>query len=462
MKKIAIGGGQGFWGDSPDAAIHMIRNADIQYLACDYLAELTLSIMARQKIKDPSKGYAPDFVTRLLKEAGKEARDKGIRIVTNAGGMNVDGCVSAIKNWAEAEVLKGYKIGYVTGDDIKDKIPQLIKDGWDFPSMDTVGSSDDSGVTFDDIKDKIYNCNAYIGHEKIKEAIAEGADTVITGRAADSALFLAPLAHEFGWAENDWDNLAKGIMAGHLLECGGQGAGGNFMYDWRHVPDMEHLGFPIAELTEDTFEITKAPDCGGIISEQSVKEQFLYEVLDPANYLTPDVNVDISHARLFQNGDNRVRVENIKGKERPDTIKLCVGYHKGWKTVSMLSFAWPNAYEKARMCADVIMNKMKEKGMKADDVHISFIGLDALHLGVADKSPETIARLNECVMRIAVFSEDKNECAKIIPEISPLQLNGPQGASFFGGRAHVQEVMALYPTVIPRDALDVRSHIVTI
>ncbi|MCR5656418.1 MAG: DUF1446 domain-containing protein [Butyrivibrio sp.] len=462
MKKIAIGGGQGFWGDSPDAAIHMIRNADIQYLACDYLAELTLSIMARQKIKDPSKGYAPDFVTRLLKEAGKEAKDKGIKIITNAGGMNVDGCVSAIKNWAEGESLKGYKIGYVTGDDIKDKIPELIKEGWDFPSMDTAGSTDDSGVTFDDIKDKIYNCNAYVGHVKIKEAIAEGADTVITGRAADSALFLAPLAHEFGWEENDWDNLAKGIMAGHLLECGGQGAGGNFMYDWRNVPDMEHLGFPIAELTKDSFEITKAPNCGGIISEQSVKEQFLYEVLDPANYLTPDVNVDISHARLIQNGENRVRVENIKGKERPDTIKLCVGYHKGWKTVSMLSFAWPNAYEKAKMCAEVIMNKMKEKGMKADDVHISFIGLDALHLDVADKSPETIARLNECVMRIAVFSEDKNECAKIIPEISPLQLNGPQGASFFGGRAHVQEVMALYPTVIPRDALDVRSHIVTI
>ena len=462
MKKIAIGGGQGFWGDSPDAAIHMIRNADIQYLACDYLAELTLSIMARQKIKDPTKGYAPDFVTRLLKEAGKEAKDKNIKIVTNAGGMNVDGCVNAIKSWAEGENLKGYKIGYVIGDDIKDKIPELIKDGWDFPSMDTAGSNDESGVTFDDIKDKIYNCNAYVGHEKIKEAIAEGADTVITGRAADSALFLAPFAHEFGWETNDWDNLARGIMAGHLLECGGQGAGGNFMYDWRSVPDMEHLGFPIAELTENTFEITKAPNCGGLISEQSVKEQFLYEVLDPANYLTPDVNVDISHATITQNGENRVRVDGIKGKERPDTIKLCVGYHKGWKTVSMLSFAWPNAYEKAKMCADIIMNKMKEKGMKADDVHISFIGLDSLHLGVADKSPETIARLNECVMRIAVFPEDKNECAKIIPEISPLQLNGPQGASFFGGRAHVQEVMALYPTVIPRDALDVRSHILTI
>lgn len=462
MKKIAIGGGQGFWGDSPDAAIHMIRKADIQYLACDYLAELTLSIMARQKIKDPSKGYAPDFVTRLLKEAGREAFEKKIRIITNAGGMNVQGCVDAIKGWAENENLKGYKIGYVTGDDIKDKIPQLIVDGWEFPSMDTAGSNDPDGVTFSDIKDKIYNCNAYIGHEQIQKAIADGADTVITGRAADSALFLAPFAHEFGWADDDWDNLARGIMAGHLLECGGQGAGGNFMYDWRSVPDMEHLGFPIAELTEDTFEITKAPDCGGLISEQSVKEQFLYEVLDPANYYTPDVNVDLSHATITQKGENRVSVAGIKGKERPDTIKLCVGYHKGWKTVSMLSFAWPDAYEKARYCADIIMKKMKERGMKADDVHISFIGLDSLHLGVADKSPETIARLNECVMRIAVFSENKAECAKIIPEISPLQLNGPQGASFFGGRAHVQEVMALYPTVIPRDALTVESHIITV
>lgn len=462
MKKIAIGGGQGFWGDSPDAAIHMIRKADIQYLACDYLAELTLSIMARQKIKDPSKGYAPDFVTRLLKEAGRQAYDKNIKIITNAGGMNVDGCVEAIKNWALSEGLSGYRIGYVTGDDIKAKIPQLIKEGWDFPSMDTAGSNDTSGISFEDIKDKIYNCNAYIGHEEIQRAIAGGADTVITGRAADSALFLAPLAHEFGWADDDWDNLARGIMAGHLLECGGQGAGGNFMYDWRSVPDMEHLGFPIAELTEDTMEITKAPDCGGLITEQSVKEQFLYEVLDPSNYLTPDVNVDISHATITKKGENRVSVAGIKGKKRPDTIKLCVGYHKGWKTVSMLSFAWPDAYEKAKYCAEIIMNKMKEKGMKADDVHISFIGLDSLHLGVADKSPETQARLNECVMRIAVFSEDKNECAKIIPEISPLQLNGPQGASFFGGRAHVQEVMALYPTVIPRDALDVKRHMITV
>ena len=455
MKKIAIGGGQGFWGDSPDAAIHMIRNADIQYMGCDYLAELTLSIMAKQQLKDPSKGYAPDFVTRLLKEAGKEAWEKKIRLITNAGGMNVDGCVDAIRQWAEGENMHGYRIGYVSGDNIKDKIPQLLKDGWTFPNFDYDGD-------FNDIVDKIYNCNVYIGHESIEQCIADGADTVITGRAADSALFMAPLKHEFGWAADDWDNLARGIMAGHLLECGGQGAGGNFMYDWRSVPRMEDLGFPIAELTEDTMEITKAPDCGGLISEQSVKEQFLYEVLDPANYITPDVNVDVSGASVRQVGDNRVRIEGIKGKPRPDTLKLCVGYHKGWKTVSMLSFAWPDAYEKARYCADVIMKKMAKRGMKADDVHISFIGLNSLHLNVADMSEEAIRNLNECVMRIAIFSEDKNECAKIIPEISPLQLNGPPGASFFGGSSHVQEVMALWPTSVPRDAVETHSHILTV
>lgn len=453
MKKVAIGGGQGFWGDSPDAAVHMINTADIQYMACDYLAELTLSIMAKQQLKDPKKGYAPDFVTRILKEAGRTAKQRNIRLITNAGGMNIQGCVDAIRGWAQGEGLKGYKIGCVTGDDIKDQIPQLLRDGWTFPNLDGEGD-------FTEIVEKIYNCNAYIGHEGIEACIDQGADTVITGRAADSALFLAPLKHELGWAADDWDSLARGIMAGHLLECGGQGAGGNYMYDWRHVPRMDELGFPIAELTAGTLELTKAPDCGGVICEQSTKEQFLYEVLDPANYITPDVVVDVSGAAIRQQGENRVRVEGIRGRRRPDTLKLCVGYHKGWKTVSMLSFAWPDAYEKARYCAEVIMKKMARIGMRADDVHISYIGLNSLHLNVADTSERAVKDLNECVLRIAVFSRDKAECAKIIPEISPLQLNGPPGASFFGGRARVQEVMALWPTTVPRDAVKVAGRVI--
>jgi len=455
MKKVAIGGGQGFWGDSPDAAVHMIHCGDIQYMGCDYLAELTMSIMARQMLKDPTRGYAPDLITRILKEAGKEAWQKKIRITSNAGGMNIMGAVEATRQWAESEKMSGYKIGYVLGDELKDQIPKLLADGWTFPNFDYDGN-------FRDIVDKIINVNAYIGHEGIEECLSQGADIVLTGRAADSALFLAPLAHEFGWADDDWDNLARGIMAGHLLECGGQGAGGNYMYDWKSVPRMDELGFPIAEMTPDTFEITKAPDCGGIICEQSVKEQFLYEVLDPANYLTPDVNVDVSRATLTQNGDNRVRVGNIHGKPRPDTLKLCVGYHKGWKVVSMLSFAWPDAYEKARYCAEVIMKKMARKGMKVEDVHISYIGLNSLHLNVADMSESAIRDLNECVMRIAVFSEDKAQVSKIIPEISPLQLNGPPGASFFGGRARPQEVIALWPTTVPRDIVKIEPHILEV
>ncbi len=453
MKKVAIGGGQGFWGDSPDAAVHMINTADIQYMACDYLAELTLSIMAKQQLKDPKRGYAPDFVTRILKDAGRTAKQRNIRLITNAGGMNIQGCVDAIRGWAQGEGLKGYKIGYVTGDDIKDQIPQLLRDGWTFPNLDGEGD-------FTEIVEKIYNCNAYIGHEGIEACIDQGADTVITGRAADSALFLAPLKHELGWAADDWDSLARGIMAGHLLECGGQGAGGNYMYDWRHVPRMDELGFPIAELTAGTLELTKAPDCGGVICEQSTKEQFLYEVLDPTNYITPDVVVDVTGAAIRQQGENRVRVEGIRGRRRPDTLKLCVGYHKGWKTVSMLSFAWPDAYEKARYCAEVIMKKMARIGMRADDVHISYIGLNSLHLNVADTSERAVKDLNECVLRIAVFSRDKAECAKIIPEISPLQLNGPPGASFFGGRARVQEVMALWPTTVPRDAVKAAGRVI--
>lgn len=455
MKKIAIGGGQGFWGDSPDAALDQIRNGDIQYLACDYLAELTMSIMARQKIKNPEKGFAPDFVTKILKPAAREAYEKKIRIISNAGGMNISGCVDTIRKNAEEQGLSGYKIGYVTGDDLGGRLEEIRKEGWEF-------TCPESELSYEEVLEKVFNVNAYIGHEGIRDCLAQGADVVVTGRAADSAMFLAPFAYEFGWAEDDWDNLARGIMAGHLLECGGQGAGGNFMYDWRSVPDMDRLGFPIAELTEDTFEITKTKNSGGLISEQSVKEQFLYEVHDPANYWTPDVNVDISQATLTQVGDNRVAVGNVKGKPRPDTLKLCIGYHAGWKVVSMLSFAWPEAYEKAKYCGEVIMKRMERLGMKADAVHISYIGLNSLHLDVADTSPEALEKLNECVLRIAVFSHDKSQVEKIIPEISPMQLNGPPGASFFGGRAHVQEVIGLWPTKVPRDAVKVESHILEV
>ena len=355
MKRVSIGGGQGFWGDSPDAAIHMVRRSNIHYMACDYLAELTLSIMARQKLKDPKTGYARDFLG-LMNEIAGEAKEKGIRVLTNAGGMNIEGCVNEVKKIAEEKKLRNYKIGYVTGDDLTQSIDTLLKQGVSFTNMD--GEVD--GIhDFAQIKNKIVNANVYYGHEPTLKCLEEGADVIITGRSTDSALFLAPLIHELGWKNDDWNHLAQGIMAGHLLECGGQGAGGNFDYDWRSVPRMDELGFPIAEVADDSMIITKAPDCGGLISEQSCKEQFLYEVHDPANYITPDVVVDISKATISQEGDNRVRVANIAGKPRTNTLKLSIGYHAGYKVATMLSFAWPEAYEKAKYASEIIMKKMQ-------------------------------------------------------------------------------------------------------
>lgn len=453
-KKVKIGGGQGFWGDSNDAAIHMIRHSDIDYLGCDYLAELTLSIMQRQKLKNPAMGYARDFVG-LVKEIGREAYEKNIKILTDAGGMNIDGCVKEVSNTLKEQGVDNFKIGYVTGDDMLARLPEMMKQGIAFNNMDDVGD-------FNEIKDKIVNANVYYGHEPIVECLKQEADMVITGRATDSALFLSPMMYEFGWAPDDYDNLARGIMTGHLLECGGQGAGGNYMYDWKSVPRMDELGFPIVELSDNEMYITKAPDCGGIICEQSCKEQFLYEVLDPANYLTPDVNVDISHATLTNAGDNRVKVEGIKGKKRPDTVKLCIGYHAGYKVATYLSFAWPDAYEKAQYTADILMKKMKRKGLVAEEIRIDYLGVNALHLGVANMDPEMLKNMNEVVLRIAIRTKEKAEAAKIIPEISPLQLNGPPGASFFGGRAKVQEVIGLWPTLIPRDTLQLHSHILEV
>lgn len=451
---VVIGGGQGFWGDSNDAAIHMVRNSNINYLACDYLAELTLSIMARQKLKNPNAGYARDFLG-MMKECGKEAYEKGIKVLTNAGGMNIKGLVDALAEQAAGQGLKGMKIGYVLGDEISAEIPRLLAEGMTFDNIDDVGD-------FNEVRDKIFNANVYFGHEPTLACLEQGADMVITGRSTDSALFLAPCIYELGWKADDWNNLARGIMAGHLLECGGQGAGGNYDYDWRSVPRMDELGFPIAEVSENDFVITKAPDCGGIICEQSCKEQFLYEVHDPANYITPDVTVDISQATLKQAGDNRVRVGNVRGKEKPEMLKVSMGYHAGYKVAGMLSFAWPDAYEKAQYAADIIMKKMRRKGLKAEEVRIDYIGVNALHLAVAETDPDKLKDLNEVVMRIAVRTLTKEEAYKLVPEIAPLQLNGPPGASFFGGRAKVQEVIGLWPTLIPRDAVRLTSHILEV
>ncbi len=451
MKVVKIGGGQGFWGDTNDGAIEMVAKADINYLSCDYLAELTLSIMQKQKNKNPDAGYAKDFIG-LYEKIAKPCFEKKIKILTNAGGVNILGAVAEVKRIAREQNLEGIKIGYVLGDDIMDKIPELLDKGVPFHNMD-------KDEDFKEVWPKVLNVNVYHGHEPILQCLRDGADVVITGRATDSSLFLAPLMYEFGWEPSDYNKMAKGIMVGHLLECGGQVSGGNCDYNWREIPNLENLGFPIAEVSEEDLIITKTPDTGGMVTEQSVKEQLLYEIHDPANYFTPDVTADISEVSVERVGENRIRVSGIKGKSAPEDLKLCVGYSAGYKVESYFCFAWPDAYDKAKLAAEIVQKKMEKRNLKAEELRVDYVGLNSLHLSCADMSEERLADLNEVVMRIALRTTDREEAKKIIPEIAPLQLNGPPGGALFGGRSKISDVIALWPTVVPREHVHLVSKV---
>lgn len=453
-KKIRIGGGQGFWGDSPDAAIDMVKNGNLDYLACDYLAELTMSILQKQKNKNPEYGYAKDFVD-LFSEIVEDCNRNNIKILANAGGVNVKSLVDKLTNIVKNKNIKGYKIGFVEGDNLKDDLEKYMLEGYEFLNMD-------NGEKLETIKDKILNANVYFGHEPIVEALEKDANIVVTGRAADSTLFMSPLMHEFKWSEEDYDNIARGIAVGHLLECGGQASGGNYQYGWRDVQNMDSLGFPIAEVSKDHIYITKTKTSGGLITEQSLKEQFLYEIHDPSKYITPDVIADFSNAEIKEVEKDFVEVKNIKGNNRPELLKLSIGYNAGYKVETYLNFAWPDAYEKAKLASEIIMKKMERKNLKTDDIRIDFVGLNALHLNVANMDPDLIENMNEVLLRIAIRTKTKEEAYKLIPEISPLQLNGPPGASFFGGRAKVQNVLGLWPTLIPREMVKLKTNVIEV
>ncbi len=446
MKTIRIGGGQGFWGDSNDAAVHMVRQGDIQYLACDYLAELSLSILQRMRLRNPELGYTKDFIG-LLKLILNDALSRKIRIMANAGGMNVLGAVNAAAEVAAALGQK-CKIGYVLGDDLLSQVDALRAGGVSLANMDT-------GESFDLIKDKVVNVNAYYGHGPARACLDNGADVVITGRATDSSLFLAPLAHEFNWAADNWQQMALGILAGHLLECGGQGAGGNFDYGWRAVPHMDNLGFPIAEVTEDLgIVITKAPNCGGLVSVETCKEQLLYEIQNPARYLTPDVVADFSAIHMRQEGENRVRLTGLKGTAPSDQLKLNIGYHAGYKIEAYLPYTWPDAYEKCQKAAEILTKRLARQNVTG--LRFDYLGINALHGSLAPIPKE---ESNEVVLRITLKTKEKKDALKLAPEIAPLILNGPPGSCFFGGRPSPTEIIALWPTFVPKEAVKLTTHI---
>jgi hypothetical protein len=444
-QKIRIAAGQGFWGDLPDAPVRQVEGGPIDYLMLDYLAEVTMSIMQKQRSRDPSAGYAKDFVP-LMKQILPACVERNIRVTANAGGVNVAGCASAVKEVARELGLAGkVRIGIVTGDDIMAKLDELLSRGIELRNMDT-------GAPLSTVRDRIQSANVYLGAAPMVEALNRGAQIVITGRATDTGLTLAPLMHEFGWAADDWNKMAAGTIAGHIIECGAQCSGGNCQYEWRSIPSLANVGFPIVEAAPDgTFVITKHERTGGWVIIPSVKEQLVYEMGDPHSYITPDCVADFTTVQIEYEGRDRVRVFGIEGRPATDTFKVSISYSAGYKAVGTLVYSWPDAYDKAQAADRILRTRLDRLGLKFDQILTEFVGANATHGPLAGvPSPD----LPEVQLRVGVRSEDRSAVERFTKEIAPLVLTGPPGVTgFAGGRPKVEEIVAYWPSLIPKDEI---------
>jgi len=444
-QKVRIAAGQGFWGDLPDAPVRQVEGGPIDYLMLDYLAEVTMSIMQKQKARDPNAGYARDFVS-LMNEILPACVDRGIKVVANAGGVNVEGCANAIVDVARKLDYSGkVKIGIVTGDDLLERIDDFITRGIELRNMDT-------DEVLASVRDRIQSANAYLGAAPIVEALGKGAQIVITGRATDTGLTLGPMIHEFGWAENDWNKLAAGTIAGHIIECGAQCSGGNCQYEWETIPDLVSVGFPIAEASPDaSFVITKHNGTGGRINVPSIKEQLVYEMGDPHEYITPDCVADFTTIQLAEDGPDRVRVFGIKGRPSTEFLKVSISYSAGYKAVGTLVYAWPDAYEKARAADKILRGRLERLGLSFDQILTEFVGVNATHGPLAGKPSPDLA---EVQLRVGVRGNDRSAVERFTKEIAPLILTGPPSVTgFAGGRPKVKEIVAYWPALIPKSEI---------
>ncbi|MCU0452174.1 MAG: DUF1446 domain-containing protein [Bacteroidetes bacterium] len=441
--RIRIASGQGFWGDLPSAPLDQATRGPIDYLVLDYLAEVTMSILRKQMRRDPALGYAKDLVP-LMRSLLPLMRERGFRMVTNGGGVNPRACAAAILAEAKKHGQKGFKVGVVTGDDILDRIDGFVSQGIPLANMET-------GEPVTTVRERLESANIYFGAAPIVEALRQGADVVITGRTTDTGLTLAPMIHEFGWRFDDWDRLAAGTVAGHILECGGQASGGNFLGDWRSVPDLADIGFPIAEAHADgTVVITKHEGTGGLVSSATVKEQLLYEIGDPRTYITPDCIADFTSIRLDEVAPDRVRVHGVQGRPATDSYKVSMAYLDGYTAFGTLTYAWPEALEKAKAADGILRERLRKAGLEFEEVRTEYLGHSSSHghLSTAGSEPE------EVVLRIGVKGSDPAAIERFGMELAPLILTGPPSVTgFAGGRPKPSEVISYWPALIPKTAV---------
>jgi hypothetical protein len=435
---LRIANGSAFWGDQPEAAARLVAaHPDLDYVTLDYLAELSLSIMAIQREKDPTAGYARDFIDVIRSLAPFYLRGGKTRIVTNGGGLDPVACGRAVADELRRLKLEHVRIAVVTGDDV---IANLRQDPAAFSNLET-------GAPLSDVADQLVTANAYLGARAIADALRDGAEIVITGRVADPSLTVGPCMAHFDWDITAYDRIAGATVAGHLIECGTQVCGG-FSTDWLDVPHVDNIGFPIAEISDDgSCVITKPEGTGGVVSLQTVKEQLLYEIGDPENYLSPDATVSFLTIGLEQAGPNRVRVAGATGRPPPPSYKVSATYRDGFKAHGQLTVFGHEAVKKARHAGEALLRKLAVRGCEFRETLIECLGTGASVRGVASRMSDT--HLVETVLRVSVAAATKEPVERFTREVASLVTSGPQGVTgYAAGRPKVLPVFGYWPCLI--------------
>jgi hypothetical protein len=449
MKRVRVGNGCGFSGDNLDAPRLLAEKGRLDYLTLEYLAELTMSILALQKQRDPQAGFAGDFLGVLESLIPSLKAQPGLKIVTNAGGMNPPGCAAKARAILDRNGLRDRAVAVVTGDDLLPDLDRLLAAGHLLTNLDT-------GESLSSVRSRVVSANAYLGSRPIAEALQRGAAVVITGRVADAALTVGPLASEFGWKWDDWDRLCAGTVAGHLLECGAQATGGLWI-NWTEC-DLADVGYPFADVGEDgSFVISKPAGTGGAVNLETVSEQLLYEVGDPAAYLSPDVTADFTSPTISAAGSDAVKVAGARGKPATDTYKVSAAYRDGFTASGTLVIAGPGAAGKARRCGEIILERLARVGVKPEHSHIECLGAgETVPISSGQRDDPA-----EIVLRVAVRDSRRPVVERFTKEFAPLVTSGPPGVTgYTTGRPAVREVFAYWPTLVPKNLLNPEVRVI--
>ena len=442
MKKIRIGSGAGYAGDRLEPALELLEKGNLDYIAFECLAERTVAVAQAAKLKDPTKGYN-DLLSYRMERVIPLAHEKRVKVISNMGAANPQSAIQVCADIARKHGITGLKIAAVIGDDVLDQLA-------DYQNANII----EMGIPLGELGKEVVSANVYLGLEGLVQALAGGADIVITGRVADPALFLAPLVHEFGWDTSDWSLMGKGTALGHLLECAGQVTGGYFADPGKKdVPNLDKLGFPIAEVSADgSFFITKVDGSGGIVTPATCTEQLLYEVHDPANYLTPDVTADFSDISFEQTAKDVVQVHGATGTAKPQTLKVSVGYKDSFVGDGEISYGGHTCVERAKLAADIVVKRLQHRGIDIQELKVDLIGINSLYWGAAatdtanNPAPPTEVRL-----RVSARTADRASAAKIGEEVETLYTNGPAGGG--GVTKTVREMVAVCSILLDRDSV---------